>query len=618
MFDTTIRSHAEAETASLVADVAALTGVAWSGRSENMFAARKVLAAGRLWESWIERDVRLGSGAIVDCGNGAIAELSVRLGCSKTVAESHASLGMDLRLRLPETRTLFEAGFLDLARVRVIARETTGLSPETVAAIEPEIVSAAEQLTPGPLAAEIGRLVAERSPAEAAQHRADAVEYGRRIVKRSRGNLSTIEVSVSPEEGEAFMQLVAEFAATVCPHDKRGKQCRLVDPLMGLVHGEPYLECTCGRDDCAAAGRAGLPSRRAPLTQITMDVATLLGLLSKPAYLHGHGLLDPELARQLAADGTWQAMLTEVLDLAEQLGLVVDDEARAADAVENDQFRDTETARAERSTEPQAPNEPPAQPPSVTSPLPPRFCLRSYLARGARRSAGYVPEFGSLPGLGSPPSTTTRPNPAAPIDETPTTAPTPTPTPTGTGTGTSTVQLRPASAGTVAKAILAAIEADPTLALGAHPDGHGGLAAPPDGALTYRPDAATAALVRARDQHCRFPGCTRPAAQCQLDHIVEYRSHEPLSGGWTIVTNLECLCQFHHQLKTLGFWDVTALAGHALLWTSSTGATAVTLPAGAHHGNHTLATPAPVVTGRRGSPPTTRQRAPAHPDPPPF
>ncbi|MFD4264275.1 DUF222 domain-containing protein [Rhodococcus sp. NPDC058481] len=295
--DGEVRSGAEAGAFSLLDDVAALEDVGLSCMAENRFAARKVLAAGRFWESWIERDVRLGSGDIMDCGNGAIAELSVRMGCSKTVAESHASLGMDLWLRLPLVRAEFEAGWLDLSRVRVVSRETMGLKPETVAALEPGIVAAALQLTPGPLAGEVHRLVCEFSPEEAAEQREAAQEFGRRVVKRGSGNTSTIEVTVSPEEAEQVMQLVAEFAATVCPHDKRGKQYLLVDAIMAIMHGEPYLECSCERDDCSQAGRTALPGRRAPLTQITMDVATLLGLLSRPAYLHGHGLVGPQALR---------------------------------------------------------------------------------------------------------------------------------------------------------------------------------------------------------------------------------------------------------------------------------------------------------------------------------
>ncbi|AQA20917.1 hypothetical protein BTZ20_4841 [Rhodococcus sp. MTM3W5.2] len=413
-----VGSGVEAEVASLLADVAALDEVAWSCRAENRFAARKVLAAGRFWESWIERDVRLGSGDIVDCGNGAVAELAVRMGCSKTVAESHAALGMDLRLRLPLARAVFESGELDLPRVRVISRETAGLRPETVAALELGIVAAARRLTPGPLAGEIGRLVSEFSAEEAAARRETAQELGRRIVKRSRGIISTIEVNVSPEEAEQVMQLVAEFAATVCPHDKRGKQCRLVDSVMAIMHGEPYLRCSCGRADCTQAERAALPGRRAPLTQVTIDIATLLGLLSEPAYLHGHGLIDPELARKLAADGTWQALLTEALNLAEELGLVTHPEGDDTDGEGNHRAADCEgvhdsdnqptaepvdypagrvgavdeIAPESKSADRSARTE--ADPPEFATPpppLPPRFCVRSFLSRGSRRKAGYIP-----------------------------------------------------------------------------------------------------------------------------------------------------------------------------------------------------------------------------------
>ncbi|MGK2879308.1 MAG: hypothetical protein ACSLE6_00455, partial [Mycobacterium sp.] len=34
----------------------------------------------------------------------------------------------------------------------------------------------------------------------------------------------------------------------------------------------------------------------------------------------------------------------------------------------------------------------------------------------------------------------------------------------------------------------------------------------------YRPSAALAAAIRARDLHCRFPNCTVPADRCDIDH----------------------------------------------------------------------------------------------------
>ena len=112
-------------------------------------------------------------------------------------------------------------------------------------------------------------------------------------------------------------------------------------------------------------------------------------------------------------------------------------------------------------------------------------------------------------------------------------------------------------------------------------DGHGGFTEPPAGALIYRPNAETAALVRARDRHCRFPGCQMPSARCQLDHIVPFDHEQPDAGGWTIISNIQCLCAFHHQLKTHRLWAALALPGGAIRWISSYGVTHHTFPRGA-------------------------------------
>lgn len=103
-------SRVEATVASAVSDLESLAEIRQFAREENRAAARKILWCARLWENWIERDVRLGSGDVIDCGNGALAEMSAQLGCSRTVAQSYAEIGMDLRLRLSRTRALFEKG----------------------------------------------------------------------------------------------------------------------------------------------------------------------------------------------------------------------------------------------------------------------------------------------------------------------------------------------------------------------------------------------------------------------------------------------------------------------------------------------------------------------------
>ncbi|POX67862.1 HNH endonuclease [Microbacterium sp. Ru50] len=83
---------------------------------------------------------------------------------------------------------------------------------------------------------------------------------------------------------------------------------------------------------------------------------------------------------------------------------------------------------------------------------------------------------------------------------------------------------------------------------------------------TYRPTAAMARLLRARDRHCRFPGCRQPAIRCELDHTIAASD-----GGPTHVCNLANLCKRHHDVKHHTRWHVRQLPGGRLVWTSPTG-----------------------------------------------
>ncbi len=87
----------------------------------------------------------------------------------------------------------------------------------------------------------------------------------------------------------------------------------------------------------------------------------------------------------------------------------------------------------------------------------------------------------------------------------------------------------------------------------------------PQPSTGYRPAPRLVQWVRARDRHCRFPGCRRPAAACDLDHVIPY------PAGATHESNLAALCRYHHRLKTHTPWKVRILDGAALEWTSPHG-----------------------------------------------
>ena len=64
--------------------------------------------------------------------------------------------------------------------------------------------------------------------------------------------------------------------------------------------------------------------------------------------------------------------------------------------------------------------------------------------------------------------------------------------------------------------------------------------------------AAVRAAVRARDQGCRFPGCSVPIHWTDLHHVIA-RVH----GGPTTVDNLVALCRRHHVAVTDGRWQLS-------------------------------------------------------------
>lgn len=104
----------------------------------------------------------------------------------------------------------------------------------------------------------------------------------------------------------------------------------------------------------------------------------------------------------------------------------------------------------------------------------------------------------------------------------------------------------------------------------------------------YRPTPAHTRLLRVRDEHCRFPGCRRPAWRCDIDHTVA-----AADGGPTRIGNLAHLCRRHHSLKRHTRWTVRQHPDGTLRWTS---------PQGRTHDDHPARTVAFHATG----------------DPPPF
>ena len=55
----------------------------------------------------------------------------------------------------------------------------------------------------------------------------------------------------------------------------------------------------------------------------------------------------------------------------------------------------------------------------------------------------------------------------------------------------------------------------------------------------------------ARDRHCQWPGCERPASRCDGHHLVHW-----LNGGSSDIENQVLLCHRHHRLVHEGRWQL--------------------------------------------------------------
>jgi hypothetical protein len=89
----------------------------------------------------------------------------------------------------------------------------------------------------------------------------------------------------------------------------------------------------------------------------------------------------------------------------------------------------------------------------------------------------------------------------------------------------------------------------------------------------YHPGRKLAHLIRARNNRCTAPGCTRPAARCDLDHTVPWDQ-----GGITCECDLAPLCRHHHRAKQAEGWLLEQREPGVLVWRTPSGRSYVTTP----------------------------------------
>ncbi|WP_051636894.1 HNH endonuclease signature motif containing protein [Rhodococcus sp. UNC363MFTsu5.1] len=616
--------------------LAALQGYA---RAENIAAARKVLTSAAFARRQFASEVDLfGEEFAYRAGRSAEMETALALGVSAVTAERYVAVGNALDLRMPLIRAVFVSGRADFPRVFAIVDAVAEISDATLALMEPHLADVALYLTPRKLVAEVMRELIRINPAEAEELRKRRERHSRRVsVTADLHGMAQVYATLTAAEGRTLDSLIREMAGTVCREDPRTVDNLRTDAFMALVHGETYLHCQCGRDACPTV-HLPRPERPKPEVHIHIDLDTLLRLADNPSHLEGHGPIDPELARLLAGDATWQAVIADARRLDAQRSAAVGDEPdgegrtdivvdcegdSACDAKVDCDIRGDNGSDGYFGTGPGNGVDPEglietgrdgagggvvgeggAEPPRDRRDVQalrdglagadPADCVNCDPTRELKGDIGLgnssaptsppgVParyrlrcrQAGHLPPRHDPPAQRSQP----PDDHT---------------------------RGPRVTDILDAIAANPALLNGQYPDGHGGYDHPPRGALTYRPSNTVRGAVFDKYDTCTFPGCTVKARDCQFDHIVEFDPDNPDAGGWSVESNGEPACTRHHQAKTDRLFRVVRLEGDVIVWIGAHGTIGVTLPLPAEQRTS-------VQAKKPASRPTPQPRSPAPP-----
>ncbi|WP_216898146.1 HNH endonuclease signature motif containing protein [Nocardia alni] len=539
---------------------------------ENIACHRKILAAMELWERRMITAAEAGVDAIL-AGNDTFSEIAARLRCSHTTACGYVEVA-SLLLRMPILGDTVARGEVDYANLRMIGAvfaDDAGLG--TLAQLDESIARAAAEFTPSALRTQAWKLWLSAAPDEAAEARRRRATADRRAyVRRGGHGLSWLTACLTDVEGTEADALLTEITATVCAGDPRSKAGLRADGLMALLHGEAALVCGCGQPDCPRSARTA-PPRRKPLVQLLVDAETLLGLADHPATLPDGTPVDPELARTLAQDATWQAIITDTRQSAETRTIGFSNENADSATVRDKGF---------------------AVVPSIADEGAAR--LKTALARS---NAVDLDDAATDTSADIPSCDAELAAALADIEACFSTAdlsmPKPPPGPVERHFLARSRAHRPGSvlgckrhrhsdshrqftgAADLIEAWDDALARNPGLAR-SDPDGHGGLKDPPPGALAYRPGADVAALVRAQHPTCAFPGCTVASRRCELDHVTAFDHADPRRGGWTIPANLQPLCKRHHDVKSHRYWNCTALPGGARHWRHRSGLERITVP----------------------------------------
>jgi hypothetical protein len=519
-------------------------------------------------------------------------ELALALAVSVQSAEKTALTAWELGARLPGIAALHADGTLAYSKARLIAETFQQLSDEDAAKAEalilPQLTGATGK-TFGQIVNLAARIANEVDPGLAERRRKAAVQHASRVrMFREQSGAAGLSGRDLPadETLAAYANVTARAAeykdSGVFP-DARMDQFRTA-AYLDLINGVtadtriaygflstdgPDLEAAPGTgltmdladddpDDGAPGGSEtgeptqtplrGQPDGRPVLADLTVPLATLLGLAERPGEGHGLGVLDPDLCRRLAELAAASAHSQVCVTVTDPDGIAIGHGCGRT---------------GKRLNSAVGPVPAGAPPPPVA--LPATVNLTITADRLSAMLSGATGPPGKSDSRTSAGWGLTRRDRDSPDD------------PAWCGTWTLTLPS--------GQELAVRIEPVPTHACDHRHESH-----------AYQPNDALRHLVQIRDYTCTFPSCSRHARESDFEHAQPYDK-----GGRTCSCNAGARSRRCHRVKQSPGWQVTQPKPGWHEWTTPSGQNVhpaplsisgvSELPPGRHHGRSTTGNP---------------------------
>jgi hypothetical protein len=275
----------------------------------------------------------------------AAVEIAASLGLSSRAAQNRVSLALELD-RTPATREALHRGLVPLYTARTVLEHVRPLDDDKAAAVEAQVMSRYAGRPHSDVSRALKRAVIAADPGAAEKRRKRGVEDRALEHYPQDDGMATAAMTGPAEDVQRFVEYATAAAiAAKGPGDARTLAQRRFDVLadlgaVALAHDttRPDLLCHPGpaaetasegpapesspegsaRRADAPATRPGAPARRLPerkghrpQIRVVVSLATLIGQDDRPGELVGYGPVTAEVARRIAAEGTWRRLLTD-------------------------------------------------------------------------------------------------------------------------------------------------------------------------------------------------------------------------------------------------------------------------------------------------------------------